>query len=100
MPTYVVLVNWTERGIQSFQDSPSRADAVTQLAERLGGSVKDLYWTIGPHDIVGTFEAPDDETMTAIALAIGSQGNVRTTTLRAFDRQEIEGVIGKASGAQ
>jgi uncharacterized protein with GYD domain len=51
---------------------------------------------LGTYDIVVVMEAPDDETATAYALALGSLGNVRTQTLRAFDRDEIRGVIAKA----
>jgi len=65
--------------------------------EQLGGKLKQIYWTLGAHDIVTIIEAPDDETATAIALASSSQGNVRTTTLRAFDREEVNAIIGKLS---
>jgi uncharacterized protein with GYD domain len=61
----------------------------------MGGRFKDVYWTLGGYDIVVVMEAPDDETVTAFALALGSLGNVRTQTLRAFDRDEITAVVGK-----
>jgi uncharacterized protein with GYD domain len=54
-------------------------------------------WTIGPYDAVSIIEAPDDETVTAFALAMCGQGNVRTTTMRAFDRSEM-GTIFKRLG--
>ena len=59
--------------------------------------MKDLYWTLGQYDIVATFEAPDDETMTALGLIIGKAGNVRTQTLRAFSATEMKGILGKVS---
>jgi len=95
MPTYISLVNWTDQGIGDLKESPARADATAELFERMGGKLVELYWTIGPYDIVGVFEAPDDETATAMQLTIGTRGSVRTTTLRAFDRQEIEKIIAK-----
>ena len=95
MPTYISLVNWTDQGIRDLKESPARADATAQLAERLGGKLVELYWTVGPYDIVAILEAPDDETATAIQLTVGMGGSVRTTTLRAFDREEIERVIAK-----
>ena len=52
-----------------------------------------LYWTVGPHDLVGVLEAPDDETATAFALAAAYTGSVRTTTMRAYDREAISGII-------
>ena len=95
MPTYISLVNWTDQGIRDLKESPARAEAAAQLAERLGGKMVELYWTVGPYDIVAIIEAPDDETATAMQLTVGMSGSVRTTTLRAFDREEIERVIAK-----
>jgi uncharacterized protein with GYD domain len=92
MPTYISLVNWTEQGIRDVNESLARADASAELAESFGGKLQ-LYWTVGPYDLVSIFEAPDDETAAAYLLTIGSRGAVRTTTLRAFQREEIERVI-------
>ena len=96
MPTYVSLINWTEKGAADFRDTADRAEAAQALAASFGGTMKEIYWTIGPYDIVAISEAPDDESTTAFALALGSQGNVRTTTLRAFSGDEMRGVIAKA----
>lgn len=96
MPTYVSLVNLTDQGIRNFSDSPKRAQAFRDLVGQLGGSVKELYWTLGAFDVIAVFELPDDETATAAALKVSSLGNVRTTTLRAFDETEIKAIIEKA----
>ena len=95
MPTYVSLINWTEKGAASFKDTIDRAEAGRALAGAFGGSLKEIYWTLGPYDIVAVSEAPDDESATAFALALGSQGNVRTTTMRAVDADEMKGIIAK-----
>jgi uncharacterized protein with GYD domain len=95
MALFVSLVNWTEQGITTFKDTPKRVDAVKQILTKHGASFKDMYWTIGPYDVVAVIEAPDDESATAALLEIGALGNVRTTTLRAFDRSEIESIIKK-----
>lgn len=95
MPLYVSLLNWTDQGIQNFKQSPDRATAAAELAESVGAKLAQVYWTIGEYDLVGLLEAPDDETATAFALGVGSRGGVRTTTLRAFDRAEIERIIAK-----
>jgi uncharacterized protein with GYD domain len=96
MATFVALFNWTEQGIKTFKDSPSRVDAAQELFGGLGVEVKDIYWTLGPYDLVSVFEAPDDESMTAALVKLGSLGNVRSTTLRAFDRSEFEAIAGKS----
>ncbi len=95
MPTYISLLNWTDEGVRSFRDTLDRAKAAGDLATRMGGTLKDVYWTIGPHDVVSVAEFPDDETSTAFLLALGSQGNIRSTTLRAFNRDEMARVLGK-----
>lgn len=95
MATYVALINWTDQGIRDYKATSARADAFATLLEGLGGKVRELLWTIGPYDIVGILEAPDDETITAAALKLGSLGNVRTTTLRAFNRDELTAILAK-----
>lgn len=93
MPTYVSLLNWTDQGIQNFKETVDRAQAARDVAEQLGGQFKEIYWTIGLYDLVAVFEAPDDETAEAALLALGSQGNVRSTTLRAFTGDEMQAII-------
>jgi len=96
MPTYVSLINFTEKGVAGFKDTVDRAEAGQALAGAFGGALKEIYWTLGPYDIVAVSEAPDDESATAFALTLASQGNVRTTTMRAFDADEMKGIIAKA----
>ena len=98
MPTYVSLISWTDKGITGFKDTVDRAEAGKQLAGKFGGALKEIYWTLGTYDIVAVSEAPDDESATAFALALSSQGNVRTTTMRAFSADDMKGIIAKASG--
>src|SRR5712691_3036610 len=97
MATFVSLINWTEQGIKNFRDTPKRAKAFRELVEQNGGRVVSLHWTLGEYDLVAITEAPDDETFTAIGLILGSLGNVRTATLRAFDEAAIERIIAKTS---
>jgi uncharacterized protein with GYD domain len=98
MPTYVALVSFTDQGIAGFKDSPKRFDAFAKMLKQEGGKVRDVYWTIGPHDMVAIVDAPDDETMTAALLRVGALGNVRTTTLRAFSKREFADIAKRAAG--
>jgi uncharacterized protein with GYD domain len=97
MATYISLLNWTDQGIRNFADTLQRADAARALAQRMGGSVTNIFWTVGQYDLVTVADFPDDESGTAFLLALGSQGNVRTTTLRAYNANEVAGVISKLS---
>jgi len=91
--TYVVLFNWTEQGIRNYKDSPNRAEAAKKQWGEAGIQIKDLYWTVGPFDLVAVVEAPDDESLTSGLLALGAQGNLRSTTMRAFGAEEFAQLI-------
>ena len=93
MPTYVSLLNFTDQGIKTVRDTVERVDRATELAEKHGARLVQSYWTVGPYDLVVVLEAPDDESATAFLLESGSAGNIRTTTLRAYDRDEMRGII-------
>ncbi|MCZ6740179.1 MAG: GYD domain-containing protein [Actinobacteria bacterium] len=96
MPTYISLVNFTDQGIRNFKDTPKRARAFKELVEQMGGSLVGLYYTMGSYDAVAITEGLDDETAIAAALKVSSLGNVRTTTLRGFDVEEMQRIIQKA----
>ena len=95
MATYIMLTSFTDQGIRNVKDSPKRADAVRELAKKFGVTAKEFFWTLGSYDVVAIYDAPDDASMTALGLAIGSAGNVRTQTMRAFSREEMNGVLAK-----
>jgi len=76
MPTYISLINWTEKGAASFKETVDRAEAANALAASFGGSLKEIYWTVGPYDIVAVTEAPDDESASAFSLKLGQQSTV------------------------
>jgi uncharacterized protein with GYD domain len=96
MPSYVVLMNWTDEGAKTASETVDRYEgAKNQLAER-GVTIKEIYWTIGPYDLVTIVEAADDETASAALLRLASQGNLRTTTMRGFSADELRAVIEKS----
>jgi len=95
MATYIVLASFTDQGIRNVKDTTKRADAVRSMANKFGVTAKDIFWTLGSYDVVAIFEAPDDAAMTALGLALGTAGNVRTQTLRAFSKDEMNGVLAK-----
>jgi uncharacterized protein with GYD domain len=93
MPRYVVLVNWTEQGVRNVKETIQRTGSGGELAEKHGLKLEQAYWTVGPYDMVTIFEAPDDEALSAHLLEIGSLGNVRTTTLRAYNEEEMSRIL-------
>lgn len=95
MVTYIALSNFTDQGIRTIKDSTKRADAVMEAAKKFGATMTHIYWTLGKYDLVAIIEAPDDASATAFALAIGTAGNVRMQSLRAFSRDEMNGILAK-----
>src|SRR5438552_82468 len=95
MAMYISLLQFTEQGIRSVKDTTKRAATATAEAERMGLKVRDSFWTLGPYDVVLLLEAPDDQSVTAFTLKLGSLGNVKTQTMRAFRSEEMEGILAK-----
>jgi uncharacterized protein with GYD domain len=93
MATYVILGNFTEQGIRNVKDSPKRAQAFREAAPKLGVTIKDIYWTVGRYDLLAIAEGTD-EAVTSALLSVGSLGNVRTQTLRAFSAAEFGRIVG------
>ena len=101
MPTYVGLLNFTDQGIRTIRETIQRAEGAAERAKHYDASLQ-TYWTVGPYDVVYILEAPDEESASAFLLDVGSRGVVRTTTLRAYDREEMSRIIerlGPAPGA-
>jgi uncharacterized protein with GYD domain len=96
MATYVALIDWTDQGVKGFKDSVERYETAQSQLRSMGVEFTAIYWTLGAHDIVGIVEAPDDQALAAALLTVAGQGNIRTTTLRAFTAEEMRGVISKA----
>jgi uncharacterized protein with GYD domain len=95
MSSYVYLIQFTDQGIRNIKDTVKRGDAAIAEAQKMGMKIVEEYWTMGAYDAVVVFDAPDDETMSAFVLKVGSLGNVKGQTLRAFRRNEMEGILTK-----
>jgi uncharacterized protein with GYD domain len=95
MSIYVGLVHWTEQGTREFRGSVQRANGFHELVEQAGGRVREMIWTMGEYDFITVFEAPDDETAAALVLRVAAAGNVRTTTMRAFDADQMTDIIAR-----
>ena len=93
MPTYVALMNWTDQGVRNVRDTVHRREQADALADKHGAKIEQVYWTVGPYDLVTILQAPDDESATAVLLELGTGGNLRTVTLRAYDRDEMSGIL-------
>ncbi len=97
MPGYVVLYNWTDQGVKNLTETVTRARQATAAAEKAGGKITSLFWTLGRYDLIGFGEWPDEASAIAFNMSLGKLGNVRTETLRAFTMEEMEKIVKKVS---
>ena len=95
MARFVVLMDWTEQGIKTAKDSPQRARQAREAFRAKGVEIEHIWWTLGSHDLVAVASAPDGLDLAAVLLALGGAGNLRTTTLRAFDEAEFGEVLSR-----
>ena len=93
MATFISLLKFTDQGIRNVKDSPDRYEAFRAMAEKLGVTVKSIYYTVGPYDIVAVMEGSEEVVTTAL-LQVCSLGNVRTETLRGFSLEEMKKIMG------
>jgi uncharacterized protein with GYD domain len=94
MPTYISMLRYTQQGISSAKSAPARIDAAKEAYRKAGGELKAIYLTMGQYDLVVIAEMPNDETVARMALALGSQGNIRSETMRAFTETEFRKIAG------
>ena len=97
MPTYVILYKFTDEGAKNIKGTVQRSRDNRRANEQRGVTVHNVYWTQGPYDLVCVMEAPDDESIAAAMLGVAALGNTRTTTLRAFNREEFEEIRAKVA---
>jgi uncharacterized protein with GYD domain len=95
MPTYIFLYKLTDQGIKNIKEMPQRIEKAIEASEAVGGKVLGVYSVLGEYDLVSIAEFPNDETVLNLALAFGSQGNVRSTTLKAFTKEQFAEIVKK-----
>lgn len=93
MPTYIVLANWTDRGAQQVRESPRRFDSAKKALAEMGGQFKAMYMTMGPYDLVGIYEAPDDAVAARFTLVLGTLGTLRTQTMKGFPEAAFREIV-------
>ena len=93
MPTYAMLMKWTEQGAKTLKDAPQRLEQATKAYEASGGKVLGYWVTMGEYDILAIGEIPSEEAAAAFALGLSAQGNVKTTTFRMYTPEEFAKLV-------
>jgi len=95
MITYIGLLSFTDKGLQSIKDTTKRAAAAKEAAKKTGVNMREIFWTLGEHDAICVLEAEDEAALAAFTINTAHQGNVRTRTLRAFSAAEMDKILAK-----
>ncbi len=95
METYVILGNYTQKGVSAIKEGPARVEAVRKAVEAAGGKLLGFYLTMGRYDFVVISEIPNTKVGAAVLLSMGAQGNVRTESMRALTEEEFKEVVAK-----
>ncbi len=93
MPTYISLMKLTDQGLREIKAAPNHINEVVKTLDHMGGKLTNFYMVMGEYDYVAVVEAPNDEVASTFVLALGSRANVRTTTLKGFNREQFAGII-------
>jgi uncharacterized protein with GYD domain len=95
MTTQIVMMKLTEHGAKTIKDAPARIDEAVKSFEKMGGKMIGFYLTTGEYDYISIGEVPNDEVLLTFLVGLGALGTVRTTTVRAFSRQELAAAVKK-----
>ena len=95
MATFVILSTFTDQGIRSVKQTTQRAEAAKAAAKKVGVEMREIFWTLGQYDVVAIVDAPDEAAVTAFALTLAGAGNVRSQTLRAFSKGDMDKILEK-----
>ena len=95
MATYIMLLTYTDAGIQHFKAIGDRLEHARKGATALGAKLEAFYLTMGPYDAVAIVDAPDDATVAKLSLVNAANGRVRIQTMRAFTEEETIRLAGE-----
>ena len=73
MPTYIALLNYTQKGMETAKDGAARRDAARKMFAAAGANLKAVYMTMGRCDAVAIAEAPDDATMARLVCRMSTR---------------------------
>ncbi|MCC6188820.1 MAG: GYD domain-containing protein [Anaerolineales bacterium] len=93
MATFLLLGTYTHQGMEKIRGAPARIDTAREVIDNSSAKLLGWYVTMGQYDFAALVEAPSDEVMARLSLAMSSHGNIHTQTLRAFTEQEFRDIV-------
>lgn len=95
MPKFLFEASYTVEGVKGLQreGGSSRRDAVSKAAESVGGRLERFYFAFGDHDAFVITDLPDNESATAVALAISAAGGATVRTVVLLTPEEVDAAV-------
>jgi uncharacterized protein with GYD domain len=85
MAKFVMLTTLTDEGRKTISENPGRIKEVNKEVEAMGAKILAQYAVLGPYDFINIMDAPSNEAISKVAIALGSRGTLQTLTLAAMD---------------
>src|SRR5437588_12397243 len=96
MPKFIMLSTLGPDGMATLRQHPERLKEVTAEVEAMGVKVLDQYALLGHYDFLNILEAPDENAVAKLAVALGARGTLKTQTLIAIPIDEFIAAVGTA----
>ena len=97
MPKYLARFSYTREGLQGLmqEGGTARRDASARVVEAAGGTLEAFYYAFGDHDLYAIVDVPDQETMAAIMLTIGTSGSATGSTTVLLTPEEVDAAVNR-----
>lgn len=89
----MVLGNFTQKRMDTIKDLPEGLKESREVFGSFGVKARELIFTLGRYDVVGIFEAPNEEAITKALLSWGRRGLLRTETLTGFTAEKMAELV-------
>ena len=95
MPSYLILMKLTDQGVKAIKEMPERIEEGIEAWKKMGGKIFGFYVLMGEYDYAAIGEFPNDEVAATFSLKVSSRGNIKTTTIKAFTKDEFSEIVKK-----
>ena len=98
MPKYLLEAKYTPEGVRGIKEAgaSSRAKAVNDMANGLGGSLDSFHFAFGDVDAYVIVDLPDDEAAAAVAFTVGASTTTQVKTVKLLTLDEADSAIARA----
>ena len=102
MPKYLISVNYTVKGMEGVRaaGAKARVDAVKAMLEPMGGTLESLHFAFGDTDVFCIVDAPDDEAVAAVGIAINGSGAASMRTTKLLTVEQVDEALGRSVNYQ